>query len=87
MDAVGGDFNVTRADIDVYDPAAFVGSTHVTPDERTRLEALLEAGGLADAYRVPAPRRRRLHVVGLPGRATSTRRWACASTTSSSPSG
>jgi exodeoxyribonuclease-3 len=48
---VGGDFNVTRADIDVYDPEAFVGSTHVTADERARLEAVLEAGDLVDAYR------------------------------------
>jgi exodeoxyribonuclease-3 len=48
---VGGDFNVTRADIDVYDPAAFVGSTHVTAEERSRLEAILAAGDLVDAYR------------------------------------
>jgi exodeoxyribonuclease-3 len=48
---VGGDFNVTRADVDVYDPAAFAGSTHVTADERSRLEAILDAGGLVDAYR------------------------------------
>jgi exodeoxyribonuclease-3 len=48
---VGGDFNVTRADIDVYDPAAFAGETHVTPDERSRLEAIVAAGGLVDAYR------------------------------------
>ncbi len=50
LDVLGGDLNVTRADIDVYDPAAFAGSTHVTPDERARFEALLEAG-LSDAYR------------------------------------
>jgi exodeoxyribonuclease-3 len=54
IDVVGGDFNVTRDDRDVYDPAAFVGSTHVTPDERTRLEALLDQG-LVDAYRVVSP--------------------------------
>ena len=47
---IAGDMNVCRADIDVYDPAAFVGSTHVTPQERARLEALLERG-LVDAYR------------------------------------
>ncbi len=50
LDVLGGDLNVTRSDIDVYDPAAFAGSTHVTPDERARFEALLEAG-LSDAYR------------------------------------
>ncbi len=47
---VAGDFNVARADRDVYDPAAFVGSTHVTPQERARVEALLDLG-LVDAYR------------------------------------
>ncbi len=50
LDLLGGDLNVTRADVDVYDPAAFEGATHVTPDERARFEALLEAG-LSDAYR------------------------------------
>jgi exodeoxyribonuclease-3 len=48
---VGGDFNVTRDDRDVYDPAAFAGETHVTPQERERLEAIIERGGLVDAYR------------------------------------
>jgi exodeoxyribonuclease III len=48
---VGGDFNVTRDDRDVYDPAAFVGETHVTPAERGRLEAIIERGGLVDAFR------------------------------------
>ena len=51
---IGGDFNVAPADEDVYDPAAFAGATHVTPDERSRLAAVLEAGGLVDAY-VAAP--------------------------------
>lgn len=53
--AVLGDFNVAPADLDVYDPAAFAGSTHVTPDERGRLAALLAAGPLEDAYRVLHP--------------------------------
>ena len=39
-----------RADIDVYDPAAFVGSTHVQPEERARFAALLEDGHV-DAFR------------------------------------
>jgi exodeoxyribonuclease-3 len=47
---VTGDLNVTRDDRDVWDPAAFVGSTHVTPDERSRLEGIIDAGGLVDAY-------------------------------------
>lgn len=48
---IGGDFNVAPADIDVYDPEAFVGGTHVTADERARLEAILAAGQLVDSYR------------------------------------
>ncbi len=47
---VGGDFNVCPTDRDVYDPAQFVGSTHVTEPERERYRAIL-AGGLVDAYR------------------------------------
>jgi exodeoxyribonuclease-3 len=50
LDVLAGDLNVTRADIDVYDPVAFVGDTHVTPPERERLEAIV-AAGLRDAYR------------------------------------
>ncbi|CAN5581825.1 exodeoxyribonuclease III [soil metagenome] len=50
LDVLMGDLNVTRADADVYDPAAFEGSTHVTPAERGRLEAIL-AAGLRDGYR------------------------------------
>ena len=50
LDVLGGDLNVTRADLDVYDPLAFAGSTHVTPEERSRLEGVLQAG-LVDAYR------------------------------------
>jgi exodeoxyribonuclease III len=48
---VAGDFNVAPADVDVYDPVAFAGETHVTGDERSRLQAILEAGGLVDAFR------------------------------------
>jgi exodeoxyribonuclease III len=48
---VGGDFNVTREDRDVYDPVAFTGETHVTPQERSRLEAILSRGDLVDAFR------------------------------------
>jgi len=48
---VVGDVNVAPADRDVYDPAAFAGSTHVTPEERSALARVLEAGGLDDAFR------------------------------------
>ena len=50
VDVILGDFNVAPVDADVYDPAAFVGSTHVTPEERSRLEAILDKG-FVDAYR------------------------------------
>ena len=42
--AVMGDFNVAPADDDVWDPAAFVGSTHVTPAERAQLAGLRDTG-------------------------------------------
>lgn len=45
--AVMGDFNVAPTDADVWDPAAFVASTHVTPPERQAL-ADLRALGLTD---------------------------------------
>jgi exodeoxyribonuclease-3 len=47
---IAGDMNVTRGDEDVYDPAAFVGDTHVTPEERSRFERIIGTG-LVDAYR------------------------------------
>ena len=47
---VAGDFNIAPADVDVYSPAAFRNSTHVTPDERERLERILERG-VVDAFR------------------------------------
>ncbi len=52
---VMGDFNIAPADADVYDPAAFAGSTHVTEEERGGLEAICAAGGLVDAYRTLYP--------------------------------
>lgn len=47
---VAGDFNVAPTDADVWDPAVFVGSTHVTAPERQALADLV-ALGLTD---VPA---------------------------------
>ncbi|HEY5430410.1 MAG TPA: exodeoxyribonuclease III [Solirubrobacteraceae bacterium] len=52
---VAGDMNIAPADADVYDPAAFTGGTHVTVDERGRLEQLLMRGDLVDAYRTLHP--------------------------------
>ncbi|MEX2372968.1 MAG: exodeoxyribonuclease III [Dehalococcoidia bacterium] len=45
-----GDFNIAPADTDVWDPSLFVGATHVTPDERERLQRILALGAV-DAYR------------------------------------
>jgi exodeoxyribonuclease-3 len=41
---VCGDFNVAPTDADVWDPAVFVDSTHVTAPERDALARILEAG-------------------------------------------
>lgn len=51
---IAGDFNVAPADRDVWDIAAFDNATHVTPQERAGLHALL-ATGLSDAYRLVEP--------------------------------
>jgi exodeoxyribonuclease III len=42
--AVCGDFNVAPEDRDVWDPAQFIGSTHVTDAERSAVAALLDLG-------------------------------------------
>jgi exodeoxyribonuclease-3 len=47
---VAGDMNIAPADLDVYDPAGFVGSTHTSDAERSRLDGILSEG-LVDAYR------------------------------------
>jgi exodeoxyribonuclease-3 len=47
---VCGDMNIAPADIDVFDPDAYVGQTHVTPRERAAL-AELQALGLRDVVR------------------------------------
>ncbi len=56
MDAVvvTGDFNIAPTDIDVYDPAKFVGATHVSPAERTALADLCE-WGMVDLFRQHHP--------------------------------
>ena len=45
-----GDMNIAPADIDVFDPDAYVGQTHVTAPERAAL-AQLQALGLRDVVR------------------------------------
>jgi exodeoxyribonuclease-3 len=47
---VMGDFNIAPDDRDVYDPAKYVGATHVSPPERESLAALCE-WGLEDVFR------------------------------------
>jgi exodeoxyribonuclease-3 len=51
---LGGDLNVAPADIDVWDPRACQGGTHVSAPEREALGRLL-AFGLVDAYRSHHP--------------------------------
>jgi exodeoxyribonuclease-3 len=41
---VCGDFNIAPGDDDVWDPAAFIGSTHVSAPEREALAALTSLG-------------------------------------------
>ncbi len=48
--AVCGDFNIAPDDRDVWDPAAFVGATHVSEAERRALGMLVE-WGLEDVWR------------------------------------
>jgi exodeoxyribonuclease-3 len=54
---VCGDMNIAPADIDVFDPAAYVGHTHVTAPERAALASLMELG-LHDVVRDRWPRER-----------------------------
>ncbi len=54
---VAGDMNIAPADSDVFDPAAYVGQTHVTEPERAALASLLSAG-LRDMVRERWPSQR-----------------------------
>jgi exodeoxyribonuclease-3 len=51
---VAGDFNIAPSDIDVYDPAAFSGATHVSEPERSSLDAL-RRWGMVDLFRQVHP--------------------------------
>jgi exodeoxyribonuclease-3 len=51
---VCGDFNVAPGDFDVFDPAYFEGSTHVTAAERDAVSRVLDLG-LEDAFRRQYP--------------------------------
>jgi exodeoxyribonuclease III len=54
---VCGDMNIAPSDIDVFDPSAYAGHTHVTPPERKAL-AELQALGLRDVVRDRWPNER-----------------------------
>lgn len=54
---VAGDMNIAPTDADVWDPALFTESTHVTPPERDALSALV-AAGLHDVVRERWPEER-----------------------------
>jgi len=54
---VCGDMNIAPTDADVFDPAAYVGQTHVTGPERAAL-ASLQSAGLHDVVRERWPDRR-----------------------------
>ena len=45
-----GDFNIAPEDRDVHDPAAWIGSVHVSPEERAAL-AQIQDLGLIDTFR------------------------------------
>jgi exodeoxyribonuclease III len=47
---VAGDWNIIPTDVDVWDPSWFIGSTHVTPEERAALAAVKD-WGLVDTFR------------------------------------
>ncbi len=51
---VTGDFNIAPTDLDVYDPAKFVGATHVSLEERAELQALCD-WGMVDLFRQHHP--------------------------------
>jgi exodeoxyribonuclease-3 len=51
---LGGDLNVAPEDVDVWDPAACHGGTHVSAPERAALARLVR-WGLCDAYRLRHP--------------------------------
>jgi exodeoxyribonuclease-3 len=46
-----GDYNVAPEDRDVYDPIAWAGQIHCTPEERAQFRSLLELG-MVDAFRL-----------------------------------
>jgi exodeoxyribonuclease-3 len=54
---VAGDMNIAPTDNDVFDPAAYIGQTHVTGPERAALQSL-QSAGLRDVVRDRWPQQR-----------------------------
>lgn len=54
---LAGDFNIAPSDLDVWDPDATSGGTHVSPPERAAFQKLLDRG-LIDTYRALHPEKR-----------------------------
>ena len=78
---VAGDMNIAPTDDDVWDPALFVTSTHVTPAER---KALAELSGWGCAtWSATAGRTPACSPTGTTAPGASTRTSGCASTWSS----
>ena len=65
---VAGDFNIAPTDVDVYDPAAFEGATHVSPPERDALAGADATGAWPTCSAALPGRRPGVLVVGLPPR-------------------
>lgn len=53
--ALGGDFNVAPRDVDVWDPSALIGATHVTSEERAAWLSLIDAGLIDAAQALATP--------------------------------
>jgi exodeoxyribonuclease-3 len=75
-----GDFNIAPEDRDVYDPVAWAGQIHCTPEERAHFQQLLGLG-LSDAFRL-FEQPPRAGAGGTTATWPSARTRACASTTS-----
>ena len=77
---VAGDFNIAPTDVDVYDPAKFVGSHPRQPARAARRSPSCAAGACVDVFRQRHGDASRCSRGGTTAPATSTRAGACAST-------
>ena len=80
---VAGDFNIAPTDVDVYDPSKFVGATHVSEPERSRLGTSDRMGPRSTCSASSIPTRPRCTRGGTTAPATSTRVAGCGSTSCS----